>query len=386
MLGLPPSNFEEWSMKSFFAWIGVIVVSALGGFLAHEVYRPTPAQPDNSIPAPVPQQAAAPQPAAPQAVPQAAGATLQAVRQRGFVQCGVNTGLAGFGLTDSQGKWVGFDIDVCRAVAAATLGDAEKVRYTPLTTQQRFTALQSKEVDILSRNTTWTLGRDTSLGLNFVAITFFDGQGFMVPKSANITSAAKLSGASVCVQPGTTTELNLADYFRSNAMRLQPVVIESFQELTAAFVAGRCDALTTDVSGLVSIRATQARPDDFVVLPEVISKEPLGPLVRHGDDQWFDIVKWTIFAMIEGEEKGITQANVDEQKNSADPAVKRLLGVTPGNGEALGLREDWAYAVLKQVGNYGESYERTITKSLGLERGLNNLWTKGGLLYAPPVR
>ena len=316
----------------------------------------------------------------------AAGPTLDATVQRGAVACGVNTGLAGFGITDSQGKWIGFDIDVCRAVAAATLGDAQKAKYTPLTAQQRFTALQSKEVDILSRNTTWTLGRDTSLGLNFVAITFFDGQGFMVPKSANLASATKLNGASICVQPGTTTELNLADYFRSTNMRMQPVVIESLQELTAAFVAGRCDAMTTDVSGLVSIRATQAKPDDFVVLPEVISKEPLGPVVRHGDDQWFDIVKWAVFAMIEAEEKGITSGNVDQMKGSNDPAVKRLLGVTPGNGEALGLKEEGAYNIIKQVGNYGESYERNITKQLGLQRGLNALWTKGGLLYAPPVR
>jgi len=208
----------------------------------------------------------------------------------------------------------------------------------------------------------------------------------MVPKSANVTSATKLNGASICVQPGTTTELNLADYFRSTNMRMQPVVIESLQELTAAFVAGRCDAMTTDVSGLVSIRATQAKPDDFVVLPEVISKEPLGPVVRHGDDQWFDIVKWAVFAMIEAEEKGITSGNVDQMKGSNDPAVKRLLGVTPGNGEALGLKEEWAYNIIKQVGNYGESYERNITKQLGLQRGLNALWTKGGLLYAPPVR
>ena len=313
-------------------------------------------------------------------------ATLEAVKQRGAVLCGVNTGLAGFGIADSQGKWTGFDVDVCRAVAAAVLGDAEKVKYTPLTAQQRFTALQSKEIDILSRNTTWTLARDTSLGLNFAAITFFDGQGFMVKKASKVTSAKKLGGATVCVQPGTTTELNLADYFRSNNMKFQPVVIESLQELTGAFVAGRCDAMTTDVSGLVSIRATQPQPNDYLVLPEVISKEPLGPVVRHGDDLWFDIVKWTIFAMIEAEEKGITSANVDQMKSSADPAIKRLLGVTAGNGEALGLKEDWAYTVVKQVGNYGQSYDRNIKSQLGLERGINALWTQGGLIYAPPVR
>ena len=362
-------------MKSFFTWIGVVVVAGVIGYAIRSFTEATPAPAPKAVKS-EPKTAAAP----------AAGTTLEAVKERGFVKCGGNTGLAGFGIADSQGKWVGFDIDVCRTVAAATLGDADKIKVTPLTAQQRFTALQSKEVDILSRNTTWTLSRDTSLGLNFAAITFYDGQGFMVPKSSGVTSAAKLDGASICVQPGTTTELNLADYFRSHNMSVKPVVIENLQELIAAFVAGRCDAMTTDVSGLVSIRATQSKPDDFVILPEVISKEPLGPVVRHGDDQWFDIVKWTVFAMIEAEEKGITSANVDEQKNSADPAVKRLLGVTPGNGEALGLKEDWAYNVIKQVGNYGESYERNITKQLGLQRGLNALWSKGGLIYAPPAR
>jgi general L-amino acid transport system substrate-binding protein len=321
------------------------------------------------------------------ALPALAGPTLDATRQRDAVACGVNTGLAGFGITDSRGKWVGFDVDVCRAVAAATLGDAEKVNYTPLDAQQRFTALQSKEVDILSRNTTWSLTRDTSLGLNFAAITFYDGQGFMVAKSANVQSAKQLNGASICVQPGTTTELNLADYFRSNNLKMQPVVIEALAELNAAFFNGRCDAMTTDMSGLLSIRAKNApKPDDYVILPEVISKEPLGPAVRHGDDQWFDIVKWSVFAMIEAEEKGITSANVDEMKKSPDPTIQRLLGVVPGNGEALGLDEDWAYNIVKQVGNYGESFERNLGKPLGLQRGLNALWTKGGLIYAPPLR
>jgi len=364
----------------------VIVISAIGGAVIQgQIDRsqtPAPAVTKSETPS----TPSAPAPAATTGAPAGASSTLEAVRQRGALLCGVNTGLAGFGIADSQGKWTGVDVDICRAVAAAVLGDSEKVKYTPLTAQQRFTALQSKEIDILSRNTTWTLGRDTSLGLNFAAITFFDGQGFMVRKAANVTSAKGLNGATICVQPGTTTELNLADFFRSHGMTYQPVVIESLQELTGAFVAGRCDAMTTDVSGLVSIRATQAKPDDFLVLPEVISKEPLGPMVRHGDDQWFDIVKWTVFAMIEAEEKGITSENVEQMKSSDDPAIKRLLGVTPGNGEALGLNEDWAANIIKQVGNYGQSYDRNIKAQLGLERGLNALWTQGGLIYAPPVR
>lgn len=368
--------------RNVIVWAVVIIVSAVGGALIQGQIdqKSAPAATKSE-----PKSAPAATPAAP-AQTAATGGTLDAVKQRGSVLCGVNTGLAGFGIADSQGKWTGLDVDVCRAVAAAVLGDAEKVKYTPLTTQQRFTALQSKEIDILSRNTTWTLGRDTSLGLNFVGITFFDGQGFMVRTASKVTTAKGLNGATVCVQPGTTTELNLADFFRTNNMKYQPVVIESLQELTGAFVAGRCDAMTTDISGLVSIRATQAKPDDFLVLPDVISKEPLGPVVRHGDDQWFDIVKWTIFAMIEAEEKGITSDNVDQMKSSDDPAIKRLLGVTAGNGEALGLKEDWAATVVKQVGNYGQSYDRNIKAQLGLERGINNLWTKGGLIYAPPVR
>jgi general L-amino acid transport system substrate-binding protein len=369
--------------RNVIVWAVVIIVSAIGGALIQGQIDQKPAPvASKSEPKSAP---AATSPAAP-APTAATGGTLDAVRQRGSLLCGVNTGLAGFGIADSQGKWTGADVDICRAVAAAVLGDAEKVKYTPLTAQQRFTALQSKEIDILSRNTTWTLGRDTSLGLNFVAITFYDGQGFMVRTASKVTDAKGLNGASICVQPGTTTELNLADYFRSNNMTFQPVVIESLQELTGAFVAGRCDAMTTDVSGLVSIRATQAKPDDFLVLPDVISKEPLGPMVRHGDDQWFDIVKWTVFAMIEAEEKGITSDNVEQMKSSEDPAIKRLLGVTPGNGEALGLKEDWAVNIIKQVGNFGQVYDRNIKAQLGLERGINALWTKGGLIYAPPVR
>ncbi|QQP91205.1 amino acid ABC transporter substrate-binding protein [Skermanella sp. TT6] len=318
-----------------------------------------------------------------------AGPTLNAVKQKGFVQCGVNTGLPGFSNPDSQGNWTGLDVDVCRAVAAAIFGDAKAVRFTPLSAQQRFTALQSGEIDILSRNTTWTLTRDTSLGLNFAPTTFYDGQGFMVPKALGVSSAAELNGATVCVQPGTTTELNLADYFRGKGMQFQPVVIESFDEVNAAFFSGRCDVYTTDASGMASIRSTLApNPDDYIILPELISKEPLGPAVRHGDDEFFDIVKWTVYATVEAEEKGINSGNVDEMLKSPDPTVQRLLGSNPGMGQALGLDEKWAYNVIKTVGNYGEIFERNVgvKTPLKLERGPNALWTNGGLMYAPPIR
>jgi general L-amino acid transport system substrate-binding protein len=280
-------------------------------------------------------------------------------------------------------------VDVCRAVAAAIFGDAKAVRFTPLSAQQRFTALQSGEIDILSRNTTWTLTRDTSLGLNFAPTTFYDGQGFMVPKALGVKSATELNGATVCVQPGTTTELNLADYFRAKGMQFNPVVIESFDEVNAAFFAGRCDVYTTDASGMASIRSTlAANPDDYIILPELISKEPLGPAVRHGDDEFFDIVKWAVYASIEAEEKGISSANVDEMVKSQDPTVQRLLGSNPGMGQALGLDEKWAYNIVKLVGNYGEIFERNVgvKTSLKLERGPNALWTNGGLMYAPPIR
>ena len=316
-----------------------------------------------------------------------AGPTLEAVKQKGFVQCGVNVGLAGFSITDSSGKWVGLDVDSCRAVAAAVFGDADKVKYTPLSAQQRFTALQSGEIDILSRNTTWTLTRDTSLGLNFTVTTFYDGQGFMVPKKLGVKSAKELNGATICVQPGTTTELNLADYFRANKMTFKPVVIEALQEVVAAFFSGRCDVFTTDASGLAAVRTKDApKPDDYVILPEIISKEPLGPAVRHGDDEWFDIVKWSVYAMLEAEEKGITSANVDAMAKSDDPNIKRILGATPGMGKSLNLSEQWAYNIIKQVGNYGESYDRNVAKVLGLVRGINAQWDKGGLMYAPPIR
>lgn len=312
--------------------------------------------------------------------------TLDAVKARGSLICGTNTGLAGFALPDAQGVWRGLDVDLCRAVAAAIFGDASKVRYVGTTAQQRFTALQSGEIDLLVRNTTWTLSRDTSLGLDFLATSFYDGQGFMVKKSLNVKSAKELNGATICVQPGTTTELNLADYFRANNIRFTPVVIERLEENIAAYLAGRCDAFTTDVSGLASIRAANTPvPADHVILPEVISKEPLGPAVRHGDNRFGDIVKWAFFAMLDAEELGLTSANIDSQMNSTNPSIQRFVGATGGLGQMMGLDNKWAYNIVKQVGNYGESYTRNIVP-LGIERGVNNLWTKGGLMYAPPLR
>lgn len=316
-----------------------------------------------------------------------AGETVDAVMDKGYIQCGVNTSLAGFS-NATGGEWAGLDVDLCRAVAAAMLGDSEAVRFTALTANQRFTALQSGEVDILSRNTTWTLTRDTALGLNFAGVNYYDGQGFMVRKDLGVSSAKELSGAAICVEPGTTTELNLADYFRAQGMEFEPVVIENTSEVTAAFFAGRCDVYTTDASGLASARNVSAEnPADYIILPEIISKEPLGPAVRHGDDEFMDIVRWTLNAMIEAEEYGITSDNVDEMRESStNPGVQRLLGTTPGLGEALGIDEDWAYNIISQVGNYGESYQTNVTDLLGLERGLNALWTEGGLMYAQPVR
>ena len=320
------------------------------------------------------------------ATPALAQSTLDSVRSKGYVQCGVNTGLAGFSQPDSRGVWRGIDVDVCRAVAAAVFGDAGKVRYTPLTAQQRFTALQSGEVDILSRNTTWTITRDTSLGLNFVGVSYYDGQGFMVPKKLNVRSAKQLNGATVCVQPGTTTELNLADYFRANRMSFKPVVIEKLEEVLNAYFAGRCDVFTTDHSGLIALRASRAQnPADHVILPEIISKEPLGPAVRHGDDRWFDVVKWSLFAMIEAEELGLNSKNVEQEAKSTNPAIQRFVGATGDIGRMLGIDNRWAFNIVKQVGNYAESYEANL-KPLGFERGLNRLWNQGGLLYPPPIR
>lgn len=321
--------------------------------------------------------------------PARAGSTFDAVKARGFVQCGVNTGLAGFSMPDSAGHWTGLDVDMCRAVAAALFGDAEKVKYVPLSTQQRFTALQSGEVDLLSRNTTWTLLRDTTSGLSFGPVTFYDGQGFLVARKLGVKNAKDLDGATVCVQSGTTTELNLADYFRGHGLTFHPVVIEALSEATQAFFSGRCDVYTSETSQLASVRASgAANPDDYVILPELISKEPLAPAVRHGDDQWLEVVRWSVFATIDAEEKGISSKTVDAALNSPDPTVRRLLGVEPGMGQALGVADSWAYAVIKQVGNYGEIFERTVGKAspLRLERGLNALWTQGGLMYSPPIR
>jgi general L-amino acid transport system substrate-binding protein len=319
----------------------------------------------------------------------AVAGTFDTVKKNGVITCGVSTGVTGFSIADAQGKYTGLDVDICRQVAAAVFGDAEKVKFVPLSAQQRFTALQSGEVDVLSRNTTWTLQRDTQLGLTFAPVTFYDGQGFMVPKKLGVKSAKELNGATICVQPGTTTELNLADYFRANKMTFKPVVIEKLEETENAYFSGRCDVYTTDRSGLASTRIAKApNPDDQVILPEVISKEPLAPAVRHGDDEWYDIVKWVVYAAIEAEEDGVTSKNVDEMAKGDDPNIKRLLGVTPGMGKSLGLDEKWAYNIVKLVGNYGEVFDRNVGKDspLKLERGVNDLWTKGGLMYAMPVR
>jgi general L-amino acid transport system substrate-binding protein len=302
--------------------------------------------------------------------------------------CGVSAGFAGFSTPDSQGNYKGLDVDYCRALAAGVLGDATKVRYVALTAQNRFTALQSGEVDVLARNTTWTSSRDTSLGLNFSVVNYYDGQGFMVRKSLKLNSALELGDAAVCVQQGTTTELNLADYFRANKMKLKTVTFATATEAVKAYDAGRCDAYTTDASGLAGERLRLAQANDHIILSEIISKEPLGPAVRHGDDQWFDIVKWTHFAMVNAEEFGITQGNVDDQKKSDNPDVKRLLGSEGKHGEALGLSDDWAYRIIKHVGNYGEAFERNVGQGspLKIARGLNALWNKGGLQFAPSVR
>ena len=325
------------------------------------------------------------------ALPAHAGKDLDAIKARGALVCGVNTGLAGFSAADSQGRWTGLDVDYCRALAAAILGDATKVRFSPLTAQQRFTALQSGEIDVLSRNTTWTLTRDASLGMHFVGVTFYDGQGFMVPKSLNVKSAKQLKGATVCVQSGTTTELNLTDFSRANNLAIKPVVFEKQEASTGAYFSGRCQAFTTDASGLASIRSKEAqKPADHVILPELISKEPLGPSVRRGDDEFFAIAKWTFNVLLEAEEYGITQANIDQiKKDSKNPGVMRLLGAgTEDTGKVLGLDKDWAYRAIKAVGNYGEIFERHVGEKtpIGLPRGTNALWTEGGLMYAPPVR
>jgi general L-amino acid transport system substrate-binding protein len=320
---------------------------------------------------------------------QAASAqTLKAAQDRGQLVCGANGTLAGFGLPDPQGNWTGFDVDFCRAIAAAIFNDPTKVKFVPLTAGNRFTALQSGEVDILSRNTTWTMSRDTTLGLDFAAVTYYDGQGFMVRKSLKVNSALELNDAAVCVQQGTTTELNLADYFRANNMTLKTVTFATANEAVRAYDTSRCDAYTTDSSGLYGERLRLADPSAHIVLPEIISKEPLAPAVRQGDDTWEDLVRWTHHAMLDAEELGITQQNVQDMLKSNTPDVRRLLGAEGQFGQSLGLSNDWAYRIIKSVGNYGEVFERNVGQGspLKIARGLNALWTKGGLQYGLPVR
>ena len=324
------------------------------------------------------------EPAAPRT---SAGTTLREVRERGYLKCGVTQGLPGFS-SDNQGEWVGLDVDVCRSVAAAIFGDASKVRYTPLSAKERFTALQSGEIDLLSRITTWTLSRDTTLGVDFTVVNYYDGQGFMVHKDRKIASAAELDGATVCTNTGTTTELNLADYFRSKGMAYQIVAFEKTDEVIKAFEAGRCDATTTDVSGLYAERLKLTDPSQYIILPDVISKEPLAPVVRQGDDAWADLVRWVQYASLNAEQHGITSQNVESFSDTANPAIRRLLGLEGSYGADLGLSESWAVEVIRQVGNYGESYERNVGLSspLGIPRGLNAQWTDGGLMYGMPVR
>jgi general L-amino acid transport system substrate-binding protein len=318
-----------------------------------------------------------------------AGPTLDAVKARGQLACGVSQGLPGFSNPDDKGNWQGIDADYCRAVAAAVLGSAAKVKYTALSAKERFTALQSGEVDILSRNTTWTITRDAGLGLVFAGVIYYDGQGFMVRKSLNVKSAKELDGAQVCMNAGTTTELNAADFFRTNKLKFQPVVFEKSDETVAAYEAGRCDAYSTDASGLYGERLKLKNKDEHIVLPEIISKEPLGPAVRQGDDQWLNIARWTLYAMIGAEEYGVTAQNVEQMRaGSVNPEIRRLLGVEARIGTQLGLADSWAYEVVRQVGNYGEVFERNVGPKtpLGIARGLNRLWTEGGLMYAPPIR
>ena len=314
--------------------------------------------------------------------------TLQEVQRRGELLCGVSTGIPGFSNPDENGTWAGFDVDLCRAVAAATLGDASKIKVIPLAAKERLTAVQSGEVDMLSSNATWTLTRDTALGLHFAGINYYDGQGFMTLKNLGAKSALDLNGVTICIQSGTTTELNLADYFKENNMAYKAITFDTSDQTVRAFKGGRCDALTSDQSQLYALRIKLENPEDAVVLPEVISKEPLGPVVRQGDDAWLNIVKWTLFAMINAEENGVTTVNADEMKKSTNPKVLRLLGIEGVKGKGLGLNDDWAYQVIKQVGNYGEVFDRNVGResSLKIDRGLNALWNKGGILYAPPFR
>ena len=315
--------------------------------------------------------------------------TLKNTQKKGFVRCGVSQGLPGFSNADAAGNWTGVDVDVCRAVAAATLGDATKVKFTPLSAKERFTALQAGEIDVLSRNTTWTLERDAAIGLTFVGVNFYDGQGFMVRKATGIKSVNDFkNGVKVCTNTGTTTELNMADFFKSKGVKYEPVVFEKADEVVQAYDSGRCDTYTTDKSGLAAQRTKLSKPDDHVVLPETISKEPLGPVVRQGDAKWEDVVRWSLNVWIEAEEYGVNSSNVDSMKSSKNPAIQRIVGAEgTKNGEALGLDQEWSYRIIKQIGNYGESYKKNIADTGILpDRGPNNLWTKGGILYVPPVR
>mgnify|MGYP005838322071 CR=1 FL=1 len=314
--------------------------------------------------------------------------TLDLILEKGYVQCGVSQGLPGFSNPDDAGNWLGIDVDVCRAVAAAIFGDASRAKYTPLSAKERFTALQSGEIDVLTRNTTWSLTRDTALGLDFVGINYYDGQGFMVRKDLGIKSVMELDGAVICANTGTTTELNVADFFRTNGLAYSIVAFEKSDEVVAAYDSGRCDAFTTDASGLYSERLKLVNMDEHMVLPEIISKEPLGPAVRQGDDQWADIVRWSLLAMVEAEELGVTSENAGEMRNSTNPGIRRLLGVEGAFGQNLGIPDDWAYQIVSQVGNYGQSFERNVgvNTPLGIPRGLNALWKDGGLQYSPPVR
>jgi general L-amino acid transport system substrate-binding protein len=320
----------------------------------------------------------------------ASATTLDDVKKKGFVQCGVNTGLLGFAAPDDAGEWTGFDVDYCRAIAAAIFNDPKKAKFTPLTAKDRFTALQSGEIDVLTRNTTWTMARDTAQGMTFAGINYYDGEGFMVRESLGISSALELTGASICVQKGTTHELNLGDFFKLNKMTASPVIFDTLPDTTAAYDSGRCDAITVDASALYSIRLVLTTPDEHVILPEIISKEPLGPVVRQGDDQWANIVKWTHFALINAEELGVTQANVDNMKESENQDIRRLVGADPETnfGKGIGLENDWAANIIRAVGNYGEVFDRNIGagSKLQIARGLNALWSKGGIQYAPPIR
>lgn len=317
-----------------------------------------------------------------------AASTLEAVKERGKLQCGVSTGLPGFSQPDQSGNWTGIDVDTCRAVAAAVFGDGDKVEFTPLTAKERFTALQSGEVDVLVRNTTWTLTRDTSLGLNFTGTNYYDGQGFLIRKSLGVDTALDLGGATVCIQAGTTTELNLADYFRKHDMEYDALVFDTSEQTVQGFSSDRCDVLTSDRSQLAALRTKLDKPSSAKILPETISKEPLGPVVRQGDDEWFNIVKWALFAMVNAEELGVNSNNVDKMKKSDDPGIQRLLGTSGDMGEKLHLPADFGYQIIKEVGNYAEMFNRNVgpDTAIGLDRGVNALWTEGGVMYAPPLR